>query len=91
MRKSGRALKMVEPPSEDGRLSYTVSGFAAATGLGKSSIFKAIAAYRRGDPDGLPVISRKGRTLILRDEGVRWLHAGKKRQGPPTQGNGGCR
>jgi hypothetical protein len=72
MRRPQKTVELLE----DGRLSYTVPGFAVATGLGESSIWLAIRAWRQGDPDGLPVIERQGRTLILREDGLRWLRAG---------------
>jgi hypothetical protein len=75
-----RQLKMVELLEEVGlnvRLSYTVPGFAMSTGLGESSIWEAIREWRKGDPDGLPLVERKGRTLILREDGLRWLRAGR--------------
>jgi hypothetical protein len=63
---------------EDGRLAYNVPEFAEATGLGKSTIFEEIGKWRRGDKTGLRPAKRGGRTLILREDGVAWLRAGRE-------------
>jgi hypothetical protein len=71
-----KKFKLVE--LEDGRLAYNVPGFAEATGLGKSTIFEEMRKWRSGDKTGLRPTKRGGRTLILREDGVAWLRAGRE-------------
>lgn len=48
-------------------LSYSIPGFVAATGVGRSTIYKEIQAGR------LQTTKIGTRTVILVDEGRRWL------------------
>jgi excisionase family DNA binding protein len=56
---------------------FAVTEAARMCGLSRSTLWKAIADYRKGKPGGLRAIKLRGRTLISRKDLEDWVNVAR--------------